>query len=242
MAWWWETEHAGFRLGFTSRAQGNLALHVGEGNDAAANRARLAARLGLATGQLRFLNQVHSAEVVDASEADPATVHTETVHTGDAWISPDGSHPLAIMVADCLPVLLTAQRADGTPLTAAAHAGRPGLIAGILENTVAQLRRYSAVEITAWIGPGACGDCYEVPQKMHDELTGDRPALSSTTRWGTPALDLRAQAAVVLQAAGVAVVDVPGCTIEAPQLFSHRRSQRTGEPEGRLAGIITPLG
>lgn len=233
---WWSGESAGFRLGFTAKQQGNLAFHVGDNNDAAANRERLAAHLELEAGQLRFLSQVHSADVRDASDADPGSPPT-----GDAWISPDGSHPLAIMVADCLPVLFCAQRADGSPLTAAAHAGRPGLLAGILQNTVAQLRKHGAEQVSAWIGPGACGDCYEVPQDMHDELTAHRPALSSTTNWGTPALNLRAEAAVLLEAAGVEVVDVPGCTIEQLELFSHRRSQQTGEAKGRLAGIITPV-
>ncbi len=236
MALWWESVHAGFRLGFTSRADGNLALHVGSADDAAGNRERLAARLSLNPGELRFLHQVHSADVLDASQAEHGTVHT-----GDAWVSPDGSHRLAIMVADCLPVLFYAERRDASPMTAAAHAGRPGLIAGILENTVNALVSRGAEQITAWIGPAACGNCYEVPQHMHDELTAHRPALAATTSWGTPALDLRAQAAALLEEAGVAVIDVPGCTIEDPALFSHRRSQRTGEPEGRIAGIITPL-
>ncbi|NLS10252.1 laccase domain-containing protein [Nesterenkonia sp. MY13] len=233
MSLYWETEHRGFRLGFTSAETGNLSLNLGEAGSAQDHRNRLAEYLGHT--ELKFLSQVHSADVLDASGV-PVTESP----TADAWISPDGSHPLAIMVADCLPVLFYAETAQHSPLTAAAHAGRPGLLAGVLENTVEQLREYGGESITAWIGPAACGDCYEVPEDMHAELTADRPALASTTSWGTPALNLRAEARAVLETAGADVVDISGCTIEDPTLFSHRASQQQGRPEGRLAGVIAP--
>src|SRR5699024_9527848 len=102
----------------------------------------------------------------------------------------------------------------------------------------AAMTQRGAAQITAWIGPGACGRCYEVPEEMRTAMSADRPQLASRTSWGTAALDLRAQAAAVLAAAGVGVVDVPGCTIEDPQLFSHRRAQRTAEPQGRIAGVV----
>lgn len=232
---WWRGEHAGVQLAFTSAAAGNLSQSVGPDGQGLANRRKLETELGLAAGRLRFLHQVHSADVLDADHPDDACGYL----TGDAWISGDGSIPIAIMVADCLPVLFTASTAAGSTVTAAAHAGRPGLLAGVMENTVAALRRADAESIAAWIGPGACGECYEVPQQMFEELTPDRPALASTTSWGTPALNLRAEATAVLESAGVVVHNAPGgCTIEETGLFSHRRSQKTGEPQGRLAGLV----
>lgn len=231
---WWRGEHAGVQLAFTSAAAGNLSQSVGPEGQGLANRRNLEAELGLAAGQLRFLHQVHSADVVDADvqRLDGAGP------TADAWISV-GSTPIAIMVADCLPVLFTATAADGSTLTAAAHAGRPGLLAGVLENTVAALHQAGAETLHAWIGPGACGDCYEVPPQMFDELTPDRPALASTASWGTPALNLRAEATAILESAEVAVHNESGgCTIEEPSLFSYRRSNNTGEPQGRMAGLV----
>ena len=150
------------------------------------------------------------------------------------------------MTADCLPVLFAATRepsAQGQSeyLTAAAHAGRIGLLDGVLENTVAALRKHGAQQISAWIGPAACGACYEVPQQMVDELAADRPALASTTSWGTPALNLRAEASRVLEAEGVLVSDIFGCTIEDPALYSHRGSQQRSAAEGRIAGLIWQL-
>lgn len=232
-ALWWQSEAGRFGLGFTSRAAGNLAHHAGSG-DAAAHRLQLESELGVRPRAFRYLNQVHSAQVADASAA------TGTV-TADAWISPSGSEPLAILVADCLPVLFCGERADGSQLSAAAHAGRSGLLSGVLEHTVAALRQHGASDITAWIGPGACADCYEVPQEMFDQLTAARPALASQTRWGTPGLNLRAEARSVLETSAVTVFEADGCTIEDPDLFSHRASSAGRGPEGRFAGLIWPL-
>lgn len=246
-------------------------MSLNTGVNGAKNRSRVEQHMGVTPGSLKFLNQVHSATVHNAAEtpsteslsaktpiAGSPTVATRTaearidrteartVLTGDAWISPEAGQPLAIMTADCLPVLFAATRepsAQGQSeyLSAAAHAGRIGLLDGVLENTVAALREHGAQQISAWIGPAACGDCYEVPQQMVDELAADRPALASTTSWGTPALNLRAEAVRVLEAEGVLVSDIFGCTIEDPALYSHRGSQQRSASEGRIAGLIWQL-
>lgn len=142
------------------------------------------------------------------------------------------------MVADCLPVLFAGLDRHHRPITAAAHAGRAGLLAGVLENAAAAVTRRGGRTITAWIGPGACGSCYEVPDQMLEAVAVNRAAIASRTSWGTAALNLRAEAHAVLDAAGVKVIDVPGCTIEDLQLFSHRRAQRTAEAPGRIAGVV----
>ncbi|GAB3177487.1 peptidoglycan editing factor PgeF [Nesterenkonia halophila] len=239
--WWHGAAGAGVRVAFTSAAAGNLALHVGDAaaqdddgparREVLARRHALERRLGVAAGRLRFLEQIHSAEVRDADGSETADA---TAPVGDAWVSPHGSHPLAIMVADCLPVLLVGARGDGGAVTGAAHAGRPGLLAGVLERTVERMRDHGAEQLRAWIGPGACGRCYEVPEAMHAELTVGRPALASRTRAGTSGLDLRAEAQAVLAGRDVSTAEVSGCTIEDRTLFSHRR-----EPgRGRFVGVV----
>lgn len=228
---WWSDSTGDVHVAFTSVGAGNLGTHVGNAQQALANRRRLAARLAAHGAPPRFLNQVHSTDIVDADAS------IEAMPTGDGWVSTTGQ-PVAVLVADCLPVLFAAAGPDGRRITAAAHAGRPGLLAGVLESTAAAMLDRGAAGITAWIGPGACGSCYEVPEEMLDAVSVDRPNIVSRTSWGTAALDLRAEARTVLEAAGAAVVDVPGCTIEDPQLFSHRRSQRTAEPQGRIAGVV----
>lgn len=240
--WWRQSIGGGVQLAFTSVEAGNLARHVGPQQDVETHRLRLQEAMGVPAGSLRFLDQVHSAQVCDADGVpvadSPQSDGAADVPTGDAWVCSDGAVPLAIMVADCLPVLLVGRRdrddPHAAPVTAAAHAGRPGLLAGVLENTVAAMRDRGAGAITAWIGPGACGRCYEIPDAMVAELATDRPALASSTSWGTSAMDLRAEAEQVLTHAGATLAPLAGCTLEDASLFSHRRAPG----QGRFAGLI----
>ena len=138
------------------------------------------------------------------------------------------------MVADCVPVVLAGRKPDGGLVTAAAHAGRKGLLGGILANTVDRMQAAGADGIRAWIGPAVCGLCYEVPESMLEEAAGQMPELRSHTRAGTPALDLPAGAEAQLTALGVSALRVGGCTLESADLYSHRRSSSAG----RFAGLV----
>lgn len=198
---------------------------------AATNRRVLENELGIQTGGTRFLTQTHSATVLDAGNYGWAK--QTTVGEGDALVSPDGTDPIAILVADCLPVAFTT---DYGP-TAIAHAGRVGLLAGILENTVHRLKALDADKtgsIDATIGPGICGQCYEVPADMREKAAQQHPRIYAETRWGTPALDLPAAAEAILTQIGVKVHRVDLCTRTEPALYSHRRQPGSG----RLAGIV----
>jgi hypothetical protein len=90
--------------------------------------------------------------------------------------------------------------------------------------------------MTARIGPGICGRCYEVPAALADEVESTAPGSRATTRAGTPAVDLTAGALRQLLDAGVDdVLAVGGCTLEQPdRFFSYRRDGVTG----RHAGVI----
>ena len=92
-----------------------------------------------------------------------------------------------------------------------------------------------AAELTAWVGPHICGSCYEVPAELRQEVAAREPATAASTSWGTPALDIGAGVTAQLERAGVAVVDVARCTLESPDLYSHRRD---GASAGRSAGVI----
>lgn len=139
---------------------------------------------------------------------------------------------LMVRVADCVPVLL-ADPAAG--VIGAAHAGRPGLAAGVVPATVARMRDLGAREVTAWVGPHICGACYEVPARMQEDVAAAEPASRSTTSWGTTALDIGAGVRAQLERDGVTVVDAARCTRESPDLFSYRRD---GPRTGRMAGVI----
>ncbi|MFC0675794.1 peptidoglycan editing factor PgeF [Brachybacterium hainanense] len=228
----------GARALFTTRDGGvgeapfdtlNLALHVGDDEGTVLqNRARIAQLMG---APLAAVEQVHSARVATL----PPQGELPLVQA-DALVTRRRDTALMIMVADCLPVLLVDEQ---TPVIGAAHAGRRGLLDGILENTVRAMEEQGAVpgRIRASIGPSICGRCYEVPQEMQDDAAARLPASSSRTGWGTPALDLRAGAVQALLAAGLVregiLAEAP-CTREDPRFFSYRRAARTG----RIAGVI----
>ncbi|MGP5217802.1 polyphenol oxidase family protein [Arthrobacter rhombi] len=225
-------------VAFTSTADGNLALHVGDRQQEVLQRRRsLENRLGLAAGALRFMNQTHSVTVhsVDSSEQETSDGPTWGPDA-DALLSPNGSTPLAVMVADCLPVVFIATGGDGGLVTAVAHAGRHGLLGGILQNTVTAIREAAGESIHAWIGPSVCGSCYEVPAEMAAAAAEVMPGIESHTSWGTPSLDLPGAATMLLEGLGVDVTATGVCTVEDRNYYSYRRDARTG----RLAGIVWP--
>ncbi len=287
MFWWHHEVSPGIRVGFTDVGAGNLAFHVGgNADDVRRNRARLQLELGPGSEPLRFMNQVHGSAVANVSTG--AVPRSDASHPVDRPVSTDAvppadtSHPvdrpvstdagptadamvstgaaLAVLVADCVPVVLLGESAAGEPVLAVAHAGRPGVAAQVVPKTVAAMRSRGAVRIRAWLGPSVCGDCYEVPVQLRDDVAAVEPSTFATTSWGTPALDLRAGVRSQLSAAGVEIAGVEtagvetagtgrgpagactgqagACTMEQPGLFSHRRDTSQNLPQGRFAGVI----
>ena len=207
----------------------NLGLRSGDDPAAAmANRAALHAAIGTAHPP-RWLHQVHGVAV---HRADGET-HEEP--TADAAVTDVPGLPLAILTADCLPVLFAAQ--DGREI-GAAHAGWPGLSAGVLEATLAAMRT-PAAELLAWIGPGAGPARYEVGENVHaafvDQDAGAAAGFAPT-RPGHWLADLPWLARRRLAAAGVQrVFGGTECTISQPQRwYSYRRDGATG----RMASLI----
>ncbi|MCT9626619.1 YfiH family protein [Arthrobacter sp. SORGH_AS 212] len=215
----------GVSAAFTNSDAGNLALHVGDDPESVRQRrARLEQELGVSAGSLRFMNQVHGTDVALMDAVSPAP-------EADAMVS--RGTPLAVMVADCIPVVLAGASADG-PVLAVVHAGRPGLAGGVIPAALERMASLGATGIRAWLGPSICGRCYEVPGAMQEEVVAAVPATRSTTSWGTPGLDLPAGARSQLEHAGVTVEYSGPCTLETPSLYSYRRDRHTG----RFAGLV----
>jgi YfiH family protein len=215
----------GVSAAFTDTGAGNLALHVGDDpGQVKRRREELEQRLGMAPHGLRFMNQVHgvTVAVIDQDSGAPEA---------DAMVS--RRIPLAVMVADCIPVLLAGESADG-PVLAAVHAGRPGIANGVIPAAVDRMTSLGASGIKAVMGPSICGNCYEVPAALQDEVALRVPATWSTTSWGTPGLDLPAGARSQLENAGVEVAYSGVCTLETESLYSYRRNRDTG----RFAGLV----
>ncbi|ROR34706.1 peptidoglycan editing factor PgeF [Inmirania thermothiophila] len=197
----------------------NLAGHVGDAPEAVAeNRRRLRAALAL-PAEPAWLRQVHGTRVVEA----PAGAGAEA---DGAWTARPGV-VLAVLTADCLPVVLA--RRDGGAV-AVAHAGWRGLAAGVLEAAVAAL----GGGVVAWIGPAIGAAAYEVGPEVREAVLAADPgaaeAMRPSPRAGRWRLDLAAAARRRLRRAGVEAVAVCGrCTFrEAAAFYSYRRDGVTG--------------
>jgi YfiH family protein len=233
----WRAEvRPGVWAAFTNVAAGNLALHVGD--DPAAVRLRrglLAEAAGLGGRRFQFMNQVHGNDVAVVAGPGPglaAGADGMAAPTADALVS--RGEPLAVMVADCVPVVLVGEDSAGGPVLGAVHAGRPGTAAGVVAAALARMRALGAANIGAWIGPSICGKCYEVPESLRAEVAAAVPAAWCTTAQGTPGLDLPAGVRSQLTAENVTVEYSGGCTREDDGLFSYRRNNSTG----RFAGLV----
>jgi YfiH family protein len=212
----------------------NLGDHVGDDPRAVgANRRALAGAVGLAHDRLAFMRQVHGRTVVRVSGAPSGpTAWPEA----DALVTTDAGVGLVVLVADCVPVLLAAPGPDG-PVLGVAHAGREGVRAGVVGATAEAMRELGADlgAGQAHVGPAVCGRCYEVPARLQAELAAAVPDAMSTTRDGTPGLDLPRAVLAQLVAAGVRdLAHDETCTRETPELYSHRRDGVTG----RFAGVV----
>jgi YfiH family protein len=214
----------------------NLGDHVGDDPSAVTtNRKRLTAALGLGENAVVWMNQVHSDHVVVVDEPiEPVGAGVGVVDKTDALVTTTSRLALAVVTADCVPVLMGDARAG---VVAAVHAGRVGAQKGVVARTVEAMLRLGAhaADISALLGPAVSGRNYEVPEEMAAEVEASLPGSRTTTSQGTPGLDLRAGIARQLTALGITAIDIdPRCTVDDRNLFSHRRDA----PTGRLASLV----
>ncbi|KPI21189.1 Multi-copper polyphenol oxidoreductase, laccase [Actinobacteria bacterium OK074] len=213
----------------------NLGGAVGDDAEAVRTNRELAAKsLGLEADAVVWMNQVHGADaaVVDGPW-EPGT-DLPRVDCVDAIVTVRRGLALAVLTADCTPVLLADPVAG---VVAAAHAGRPGMVAGIVPAAVRAMTGLGAEphRIVARTGPAVCGRCYEVPDAMRAEVAAVEPAAYAETSWGTPSVDVTAGVHAQLERLGVHDrAQSPVCTRESDDHFSYRRDRTTG----RLAGYV----
>ena len=193
---------------FTSRG---ASLHLAE------NQGFLSELLSL--DALHFVEQVHGTAVHFIAEVDQANVQADAIVTQLPRVG------VAILSADCLPILVSAPDTVG-----AVHAGRRGLLAGVIEQTLDLMAAKSGYPLSAFsatIGPSICGQCYEVSQEMRTELVMQFPTLAHGV--GERHLNLQAEAIRRLRQGGVAQVH------DCENHFSYR----SGDLQERQAGVIS---
>lgn len=215
---------------FTSRRGGqsrlpynerNLALHVGDDAEVVrGNRRELASELTIASERLFFMEQSHGIEVVLIDERSD----NSELFRCDALITKTPGTALAVLVADCAPVLL-----QGEKTSAAIHVGWRGLFGGIVEKVIEMM---SNEKFSAIIGPTICGNCYEVGD---DLLTHARQRQFIT---GVNTLDIPGSILKILtENAGSSLIESSWdnvCTFESSEHYSYRRDGVTG----RQAGVV----
>ncbi|MDI3417572.1 peptidoglycan editing factor PgeF [Streptomyces sp. B-S-A12] len=210
----------------------NVGGAVGDAPEAVrANRELAAKALGVEPGAVVWMNQVHGRDVavVDGPWRDKSDIPCV-----DAVVTARRGIPLAVLTADCTPVLLADPVAG---VVGAAHAGRPGLVAGVVPAVVEAMTELGAESsrLIARTGPAVCGRCYEVPERMRADVAAIESAAYAETSWGTPAVDVTAGVHAQLERLGVVDRErSPVCTLESEDHFSYRRERTTG----RLAAYV----
>jgi polyphenol oxidase len=191
----------------------------------------MASKFGVDPNRMVRMSQKHGDQVETVAEPP------DKIPVADGLVTTVPDLGLLVRVADCVPVVLADPEAG---VVGVAHAGRPGLLVGIVASTVARMHVAGAQAIVAWLGPRVCGSCYEVPEPMRSDVADAVPDAWATTSWGTPAVDVGAGVASQLRGLGVEVVDLMNpdaslCTRENRDLFSYRRQ---GQRSGRLGGLV----
>jgi YfiH family protein len=205
----------------------NLGAHVGDDQQhVMANRQLLRDSLQLPNEPI-WLEQTHSTRCVNVDIPNFDC-------NADAAITRQKHQVLAIMTADCLPILLCNRQ--GTEI-AAIHAGWRGLAQGIVDNTLSELQS-KPDDCLAWIGPAICGQCYATGAEVLEQFVSrypfaDQAFIRQDQQWFA---DLPKLAELILQGHGISSV-YPShlCTFETnSQFYSYRRAAQTG----RIATLI----
>lgn len=219
----------GLNCGFGSSDQSEIV---------AINRARVADAMGVAPRDLVSVHQVHSADVVTLEHrADGQSSRADAMVTAEPGIA------LAVLTADCQPVLFADAEAG---VVGAAHAGWKGALDGILEATLAQMERLGARRdrIRAAIGPSISQQAYEVGPEFPDPFLDDDPDSArffANGKGDRYQFDLVGYSLDRLRRAGVADAEwIRHCTYsDADRFYSYRRSVHRKEADyGRLISVI----
>ncbi len=208
----------------SGRDTGNVGDHVGDDPDVVArNRRMLADGAGLsAPDSWVWVRQVHGNEVFVADAPTP----TDDPPTADAAFTAHAGLPVAIVTADCAPVVVAN---DNT--FAVVHAGHRGLANGVVQRAVEQVRAHGTGGIHAFLGPCIRPAHYEFGADDLAQLVKQlgSPSIANETKDGRPALDIPAAVRVVLEHAGIDELHDCGiCTAENLDYFSYRRDGQTG--------------
>ncbi|KTC67895.1 Laccase domain protein YfiH [Legionella birminghamensis] len=204
----------------------NLGLHVGDNaGHVQANRERLITSLQLPR-EPEWLDQTHSTDCI--------IVEQDNNRQADAAITRSNQHVLAIMTADCLPIVLSNRQGSEV---AAIHAGWRGLANGIIEKTLNKMNSQPQ-DLIAWVGPAICQSCYQTGAEVYDYFLTHYPFVADCffpdeSKWRAN-LSLIAEKVLIHQKVAQ-ITQSNICTFEQKnEFYSYRRASQTG----RMATLV----
>ena len=200
----------------------NLAFHVSDEIDSVKENRELIAKRSAPTV---YMNQSHGNQVAIVDGIPLLEPNVDGLITTQKGIA------LAVLVADCIPLLMWDEQ---EPCVAAVHVGRKGLMSNIASKVVNLMWQMGARDIHAQMGPSICGKCYEVGEDVYREVTALYPSSASQSDKFAFALDLPQALHMHLTSLGVKVTRSEICSYESSEHFSYRRAGTTG----RNAGMI----
>lgn len=207
------------------------------------NRALVAHATGCRPENLLSLHQIHSAAAIPVTEIWPVDARPQA----DGMATDRPGLALAILTADCAPVLFYGRKADGSPVVGAAHAGWGGALKGVLEATLAQMAALGAVpeSVKAFIGPCIGKTSYEVTEEFAApflaEGSENRRFFVSSRQPGRLMFDLPGYCAAKLHRSGVGKVFVKDLDtyFNEEDFFSYRRTTHRKDVDyGRQVSVI----
>ena len=205
-------------------SQANIAPNVGDDPLATSrNLNSLASLVGVKEGDLALMQAAHGSSI--------ASVHgAGTFPSVDSLITDHEDVGLVAMGADCVPLIFYASREGDTPLISAVHCGWKGIVAGVVDATIAELRVRGASHIQSVVGPAICGACYSSAADRRELIrSSTRPDVAEAVLRVPGGIDVREGVITRLRSAGIEPLVVGGCTYGNPEtLFSYRRENRTG--------------
>jgi YfiH family protein len=223
-------------LAFTDREDGlsegpwsslNLGTSNGDVDDLVRRNLELVAE-ELDVDRLVRMTQVHGTVVSWTDELAPGEIPV-----ADVLLTDEPGVGVLVRVADCTPIVIVGL---DEPVAGVVHCGREGLVRGVVMAAVGSLRERGVEALEAYVGPRACGRCYELPEEMADAVGAVVPEARTTTSWGTPAIDVGAGVMAQLRELGIPATDLGQheCTIQDERLFSYRRQ---GQDSGRFGAV-----
>lgn len=197
------------KVTFSNRSYGDLSGKVASGDEVTQNR------LSLWNGKWNWLNQVHGNKAL-ILEPNSSIEGLDA----DALVTDQSKQGLAIFTADCAPVVFAS--AEG--ILAIAHGGWKGLAAGILENTIKQMKSLGARTIEAILGPCIHFECYEFGNEIEVLVQKIGPQIIGLSKDSKQSLDIVVVVDAILKNLDVKLLkfSMP-CTSCDPSFFSYRK-------------------